>query len=268
MRAVVTLLGTAGLLLIISGTVVGDEMRGRAKPRLVIPFRRTVASVALFVTAAFIILTATRLTAFAFIAGLGASGLPFVLHASRRRARVRASRAQWPEVIQEIVSIVRSGSSLPEAWVRIGERDFPGLSEHFVAATSVYRSSGSFVLCLEEARIRLNDPVAEHVILALKVAYEVGGTDLVPSLRALADFVAADLATRQEIEARWSWTVSSARVAAGAPWVVLLLMLSRPETVRAYSTSGGAAVLFFAAFATAAGYLLMLRAARLPERRG
>lgn len=266
MRTLLPLLGATGLVLMLSGSGVGRRIEGTHRRR-VLPFRRIAASVLLFVVSDIVILALSRITALALIAGIGASSIPFVLHGARLRRRARTSRAQWPEVIQDLVSIVRSGASLPEAWMRLSERDFPGISEHLVAATSVYRSSGSFVLCLDDARRRIRDPIAEHVLLALKVAYEVGGTDLVPALRSLSESVAADLATRQEVEARWSWTVTSARVAAAAPWVVLLLMLTRPETVRAYSTSGGAAVLLMAALTSAAGYLLMLRAARLPEQR-
>ena len=269
MRALIALMGASGLLLMLSGSEIGkSDGRVGKRPRLHVPFGRIAAGLGSGAFAAVVILSLTQVGSLALIAGSGASSIPFVRHAARKKRRARASRAQWPDVIQELISIVRSGSSLPEAWMRLGERDFPGISEHLVAATATYRATGSFLVCLDDARDRLRDPIAEHVLLALKVSYEVGGTDLIAALRTLADSVAADLTTRQEVEARWSWTVSSARVAAAAPWVVLLLMLSRPETVRAYSSSGGAAVLLFAAFATAVGYLLMLRAARLPEQEG
>lgn len=268
MRLLVALSGAAGLCLLFSGLKGRQTGHTRRRPRGRVPVRRLAASAFLFVACTLVIAGVTRLPVLALLAGCSAASAPFLVHASRQSRRARASRAKWPELIQDLVSIIRSGASLPEAWIRLSEREFPGVSEHLVASNLVYRSSGSFVMCLDDARERLDDPVADHVLVALKVAYEVGGTDLVPALRTLADAVAADLATRQEVEARWSWTVSSARVAAVAPWVVLLLMLSRPETMRAYSSLGGAGVLLFAAFTTICGYLLMLRAARLPEHRG
>lgn len=267
MRILIPFAAAAGICLLASG-LAGERSFAVSKKPLSIPLARMAASVFLFFSVGFVTLGLTQVLTLSLIVGVGAAAVPFLVHASRRRRRSRASRAQWPDVIQDLVSIVRSGASLPEAWIRLGQRNFPGISEHLVASTSVYRSTGSFALCLEDARSRLRDPIAEHVLLALKVTHEVGGTDLIPALRALADSVAADLATRQEVEARWSWTVSSARVAAAAPWLVLFVMLARPETARAYSTSGGAVVLFVAALMTVAGYLLMLRAARLPERGG
>lgn len=267
MRVLVSLAAVTGLCLLASG-LAGEQTTGPSKRSLSIPLARVAASVCLFFFVGFVILGMSRVATLAFLAGVGAASAPFIAYSSKRRRRARASRAQWPDVIHDLVSIVRSGASLPEAWIRLGQRNFPGITEHLVASTSVYRSTGSFALCLDDARARLRDPIAEHVLLALKVTHEVGGTDLVPALRTLAHSVAADLATRQEVEARWAWTVSSARVAAAAPWLVLLVMLARPETARAYSTAGGAAVLFAAALMTAAGYLLMLRAARLPEQGG
>jgi tight adherence protein B len=111
------------------------------------------------------------------------------------------------------------------------------------------------------------DPVADRVVTALVLAHEVGGTDLVRVLRTLVDFVREDLKVRQEIEARWSWTVTAARVAAAAPWLVLVMMSTRPETAMAYNSPSGVVVILIGAAATGLGYALMLRAARLPTER-
>jgi len=111
------------------------------------------------------------------------------------------------------------------------------------------------------------DPVADRVVTVLVLAHEVGGTDLVRVLRTLGDFVREDLKVRQEIEARWSWTVTAARVAAAAPWLVLVMMSTRPETATAFSSPSGVLVILMGAAATGLGYALMLRAARLPTER-
>jgi tight adherence protein B len=139
------------------------------------------------------------------------------------------------------------------------------LKEGFASFASTYRASGSFAAGLTRLRTELSDPVADRVAIALGLAYEVGGTDLVRVLRALGDFIREDIRIRKEIEARWSWTVTAARVAAAAPWVVLLLMSTRPEAAAAYDSSAGAMVIASGAMATIAGYRLMLRAARLPQ---
>ena len=77
----------------------------------------------------------------------------------------------------------------------------------------------------------------------IRLAREVGGTDVGTVLRTLSAFLREDARTRAELEARQSWTVNAARVAVAAPWLVLLLLGSQPETARAYDTATGTAVL-------------------------
>jgi tight adherence protein B len=136
-----------------------------------------------------------------------------------------------------------------------------------LAFASSYRASGSFRIALDRLRQELADPIADRVVAALALTHEVGGTDLVRVLRTLGDFVREDIRVRKEIEARWSWTVTAARVAAGAPWIVLLLMSTRPEAAMAYNSASGVVVITVGALTTILGYRLMLRAARLPEDR-
>ncbi len=166
-----------------------------------------------------------------------------------------------------MIAAVRSGVSLPEACTSLTERGPEGLREGWLSFASTYRATGSFRAGLERLVSTLADPVADRVSAALSIAQDVGGTELVRVLRAVGDFVRDDLRVRKEIEARWSWTVTAARVAAAAPWVVLLLMSTRPESAAAYNTPNGVLVISIGAAATVIGYRLMLRAARLPEDR-
>lgn len=183
---------------------------------------------------------------------------------SRVERRRRRFSEAWPDAIATLVAAVRAGISLPEACAGLTERGPTELKIGFEAFTSTYRATGSFSTALERMRSQLADPVADRVALALGLAHEVGGTDLVRVLRALSDFVREDVRVRQEIQARWSWTVTAARVAAFAPWAVLLLMTTRPEAAAAYDTPVGATVIGVGAAVTLLGYRLMLRAARLP----
>ena len=191
--------------------------------------------------------------------------LPIATIRSRGDKKRRARGVVWPDAIAMLIAAVRAGVSLPEACIGLTERGPIELKDGFSAFTSTYRASGSFAAGLVTLRNELADPVADRVAVALGLAYEVGGTDLVRVLRALGDFIREDLRIRKEIEARWSWTVTAARVAAGAPWVVLLLMSTQPEAATAYDSPTGVFVIALGAAATIVGYRLMLRAARLPD---
>ncbi|WP_205049251.1 type II secretion system F family protein, partial [Photobacterium sanguinicancri] len=51
----------------------------------------------------------------------------------------------------------------------------------------------------------LADPIADRIIETLRMARQVGGTELTAVLRALGASVRADAAVRGEVEARQSW---------------------------------------------------------------
>jgi tight adherence protein B len=208
--------------------------------------------------------TSSIVTALAF--ALMAACAPFAYARSRTLKRAGQRREVWPDAIATLVAGVRAGVSLPESCSALAERGPEGVREGFAAFAATYRAAGSFHAGLERLRSELSDPVADRVAVALGLAHEVGGTDLVRVLRTLGDFVREDLRVRKEIEARWSWTVTAARVASAAPWVVLLLMSARPEAAVAYNSSAGVAVIVGGAIATVVGYRLMLRAGKLPEQ--
>lgn len=187
--------------------------------------------------------------------------------ALRRRARSRgvALRSAWPDAVDMLGSAVRAGLSLPEAVIDLGVRGPEALRPAFRSFAADYRATGSFALALEDLKERLGDPVADRVIVSLGIAREVGGTDLGRVLATLSDFLRQDARARGEIEARQSWTVNAARVAVAAPWITLLLLCTRPETVAAYSTPTGALIILGSAVMSIVAYKVMTAIGRLPD---
>lgn len=190
---------------------------------------------------------------------------PWLLLRGRARRRVGRLRQLWPDVVDHLASGVRAGLSLPEAVAQLAERGPTELREPFAAFAADYRASGRFGASLDALKDRLADPVADRIVEALRLTRDVGGTDLGRLLRTLSAFLRDDLRTRGELEARQSWTVNSARLAAAAPWIVLAMLASRHEAVSAFGTPAGVLVLLLGAGCTVGAYLLMLRAARLPD---
>lgn len=236
-------------------------------------FRRLSGSRIVAMTAAAAVLTFVVVAGLtrSLVVSLAIAGCALCLPSAYLRSRVRKRRARfreaWPDAIANLISGVRAGISLAEACVSLSERGPEELRSQFKAYTATYRASGSFRVALERLKSELADPIGDRVVAALVLAHDVGGTDLVQVLRTLGDFVSADLRLRKEIEARWSWTVTAARVAAAAPWLVLLVMSMRPEAAAAYNSTTGLVVVAAGAAATLVGYRLMLRAARLPDEK-
>jgi tight adherence protein B len=278
-RLVLAAVGALGVLLVYDGSTSStvarhkpllkrlDELAAESGLRSMTGGRLAAASAlsAMLVLVVIAGLTGSLIIAI-FLAAASGWG-PFSLARSRRQKRRAGFREAWPDAISTLIAGVRAGVSLPESCSTLAERGPDGLRRGWQLFDSAYRASGSFRVGLDRLRSELADPIADRVVAALTLAHEVGGTDLVRVLRTLGDFVRDDLKVRKEIEARWSWTVTAARVAAAAPWIVLLLMSTRPETAVAYNSRNGAVVIGCGALATALGYRLMLRAARLPEER-
>lgn len=201
--------------------------------------------------------------ALCFAVLMGSAPIAFVRgRARRRRARLRDL---WPDAVDNITSAVRAGMSLPEALTQLGVRGPAELRPHFAVFGEDYRLTGRFSDCLDRLKEALADPVADRLIESLRIAREVGGSDLGQLLRTLSRFLRDDARTRAELEARQSWTVNAAKLAVAAPWLVLLMLSTRPESVAAYKSPTGAAVLLAGAALSLAAYWLMIRLARLAE---
>jgi tight adherence protein B len=191
--------------------------------------------------------------------------LPLALVRMRARRRRAVMRDLWPDAVDNIASAVRAGLALPEALSQLGQRGPEELRPAFRAFGEDYRTAGRFHECLDRLKERLSDPVGDRLVESLRIAREVGGSDLGRLLRTLSTFLREDARTRAELETRQGWTVNAARLAVGAPWLVLALMATRGESVRAYSTATGTAVLVVGAAVSLAAYRIMLRIGRLPE---
>jgi len=217
----------------------------------------------LFVAVNVLVLSSTVTLALAF--GAFAVTVPRSLLVRRREARIRERRELWPEVVDHLASAVRAGLSLPEGVSGLGTRGPAPLRPSFERFAEDYRAYGAFGPCLDRLADQLADPAADRIVEALRLAREVGGSDLGRLLRTLSSFLRDDLRTRAELEARQGWTVSAARLALAAPWIVLLLLATRTNTVQAYDSPTGVLVLLSGGVGSVVAYLIMKRVGRLPQ---
>lgn len=205
--------------------------------------------------------------ALAAVAGLAAAVFPSLLVSWRARARRRANRTVWPDVVDHLVSAVRSGLALPDSVSSLAQSGPAAGRVAFSAFEREYRATGNFAHCIDELKASLSDPIADRILETLRMARDVGGSDLTIVLRSLAAWLRQDAAIRSEVEARQSWIVNSARLGVAAPWIVLLLLTSRPEAALAYNTPAGGLVILGGLAVSAVAYRVMVRLGRLPEER-
>jgi tight adherence protein B len=207
----------------------------------------------------------TRVLPIALCFAVMASYAPILLVRMRARKRRALMRDLWPDVVDNIGSAVRAGLALPEALSQLTIRGPEELRPAFAAFAEDYRATGRFQECLDRLKERLSDPVGDRLIESLRIAREVGGSDLGRLLRTLSGFLREDARTRAELETRQGWTINAARLAVAAPWIVLAMLSTRPDSLQAYSRPAGVLVLGIGAALSFVAYRVMVRVGRLPE---
>ena len=209
----------------------------------------------------------TAVPVLSVIAGVAAAAAPLVWLRARRTRLLRTRRALWPDVCDLLIASVRAGMSLPDAVASLAFSAPPPLRPAFAAFGSDMAASGHFDSSATRLKTALSDPVADRIIETLRMARQVGGTELTVVLRALAGSVRADAALRGEVEAKQSWIRGAAVLGVVAPWVILVLLALRPEGSRAYASGEGVGLILAGAVVSVVAFRVMLRIGRLPEPR-
>jgi tight adherence protein B len=245
----------------------GRDLLTQAGMARVGPATIVVVSMILGIAAAAVAFALVPIIAVAGAAGILVLCLPFTVIVWRARAQRRATRVVWPDVVDHLVSAVRSGLALPDSVVTLASSGPPITRAAFAEFERNYRMTGAFADSLDRLKDRLADPVADRIIETLRMSREVGGNELTTVLRNLAIYLRQDAAIRSEVEARQSWIVNAARLGVAAPWIVLLLLSTRPEAAQAYNSPAGIAIIAIGLALSVVAYRIMIGIGRLPEER-
>jgi tight adherence protein B len=282
MSALLGMLLGAGLLLVISPLVwprtarvsTPSAMVERQRERLVqaglarvSPATVLTVAVLLAVVSFALVFAIFSVAALAVAAAAVGFFLPFLLIGWRARAHRKATRVVWPDVVDQLVSAVRSGLALPDSVMTLATTGPAVTRDQFAAFAAEYRATGNFASCLDGLKSRLADPVADRILETLRMSREVGGSELTTVLRNLSAYLRQESAIRSEVEARQSWVMNAAKLGVASPWVVLLLLATRPEAAAAYNSPGGATLIVVGLVVSFFAYRLMIGLGRLPEER-
>ena len=220
---------------------------------------------ALAAVAASVVWLLTGLAALAMIAAIAAAAAPLTYLRGRRLRLRKARRQLWPDVCDLLIAAIRVGLSLPDAVAGLADSAPQAVRPAFAVFARDLRATGRFESSLDRLKSTLADPIADRIIKTLRMARQVGGTDLTGVLRALSSSVRADAALRGEVEARQSWIHGAAVLGVVAPWVILGLLVMRPEGAEAYGTPEGVLVIVAGAAISVLAFRVMVRVGRLPE---
>ena len=210
---------------------------------------------------------ATGVSTLGLLALVAGGAAPIVWLRSRRSGLIRARRALWPDVCDLLIASVRAGMSLPDAIASLAVSAPPALRPAFARFERDINASGHFDSSADRLKTALADPMGDRTVETMRMARQVGGTELVPVLRALSASVRADAALRAEVESRQSWTKGAAVLGVVAPWVILAMLALRPEGAEAYSSPEGMVLVVVGAVVSIVAYRVMIRIGRLPEQK-
>ncbi len=201
------------------------------------------------------------------LAACGALIALFAVLEGHRSARRQAARAAWPDVIESLRGSLRSGSTVAEAFIDVADRVPDRWRMPWsICAQELQRGVG-FERAARRLKASIADPTADTIIESLIIAREVGGTELPRIVHAVADTVRAEARIRNEVRSRQSWVRHAARLGVAAPWIVLGMIVSRPETRDALSSPTGSLIVVAGFGATVVAYFVMAGIARVPEQK-
>lgn len=240
--------------------LVGEAGLGALSPHLV-----PAAIIAAGVVAASVVWLLTGIPVLAVLGALAGASTPVMVLRARRTRLRRLRRQLWPDVCDLLIAAIRVGLSLPDAVAGLAESAPAALRPAFAVFARDLRATGRFESSLDRLKSTLADPIGDRIVETLRMARQVGGTELTGVLRALSSSVRADAALRGEVEARQSWIRGAAVLGSIAPWVILGLLVMRPEGADAYATPQGVLVICLGALVSVVAFRIMVRIGRLPE---
>lgn len=222
------------------------------------------------------VLWSLLLAVFAFLVGMALTGVPWVslppalamgvlprwYFARRRIRRLSEVHEAWPDGLRHIVASLRTGMSLAtalEELARTGPTPLRFAFSRFPALSRTLGVDASLALIREE----LADPTSDRVIEILLVAYERGGSIVPEVLTDLSDATTRDLRTVEEIRTNALEQRINGRIVFVVPWLVLLLLTSRPGPFRDfYASAAGVIVVVVGALISVFGAWLVARLSR------
>lgn len=186
-------------------------------------------------------------------------------NSARNRKEQSLIQSACPDLLDQLITGIRSGLSLNESLTSLADRGPEILKPYFAEFREEIYLHGNFEIAIQKTKEAIHNPSTDQIFEALILARSLGGTELMNLFRTLGEFIRQDLTLRREIEVKQGWIKNSAHLSASAPWILLLLLSTQPSTARAYSTPTGILILLAGLAATFIAYIWMGFLSKMPE---
>lgn len=194
---------------------------------------------------------------FAYGAAIGFLGLLLEFLNSKAKARRRSLGKVWPEVIDSLASAASSGLSITESLIQLAEAGPESLRPYFRAFSQNLTFGYSSAEALEALKRELGDIRADRLIEVVLIANAIGGAGFHEALRTQATLTRHELALWGEIESKQGWVSGTAKIAVAAPWLIVVMLSSRPDNAASYASEAGASVLLLGLVVSVLAYRLI-----------
>lgn len=267
-----------GLLLIVRGLCRNPQSQNTSRHSLVVRFHqlgaeRMAPSVFFVVSGitgaliAGILLLVSGVIAIAVVGFVAGCALPYLWLKARAVRRANNFAAVWPDVVDALIAQLRSGATIPSALNSLVTFPQGLVAEGATVFAHCFGATGNADLALTDLKASWGQAASDRIIESLRVARDVGGSQVISTLAELGTQLRSENLTRRDIQAKQSWVAVAARIGVAAPWIVLIVLSFRPEAVAAYNSGIGVFIILGGFVACILAYRLMLSIGALPADR-
>ena len=206
----------------------------------------------------------TSIFALAVSVAIGTLGLLLEILNSRAKLRQSYLAALWPEVLDSIISSISSGASVADSLMALAEEGPTALRPAFVVFRDGIERGQTLDSALDTLKAAFANVHSDRLFELLKLVNEAGGGGLLDSLRNQTQLIRQELSFSGEIASKLGWITGTAKIAVGAPWLIVAMLATRPENARAYASAEGSMILFLGLVVSVFAFRLVQILGELP----
>jgi len=176
----------------------------------------------------------------ALFLALGSLALGF--KANRAQAGRVREREAWPAFVESVISSIAAGSSQAEAFEVAVARAPSSLRKGLQPFEQALKSR-RLADALQELRAAFESAQVDEFIQILTLNERFGGAGLVGVLKTYAKACRERNAAEAQVRSKNVASLTVAKLGVAAPWILLALLLGRPESATSFENTVGIAIL-------------------------
>lgn len=215
----------------------------------------------------FVLVKATGLVALGIAAIFLSGAFSYEFLILQARARQSTLLAVLPQICESLSSAVSTGLDLQRAFEDLAIAGPKATRGSFSLFTQMLQTGTRLEDGLDWLKIELAHADADQLVEFLRLSRTSGGSGLAANLNRLAEQLRKQAALAGEISAKQGWVTGTAKLALATPWLIVLLLGSRPENALAYNSTSGLLVLSLGLLVCLIAYAVINAVSALPQQK-